>query len=130
MIDLMGDVVWSERDIVLRTEAMVRSVYSLEDELMLLRKALWHLLGARTLNTEEAAALAEYRVAVQAAGAEGAQARADNTKLSLARAVESGERLPADVSADVQALLQVRADARAVRQDPAGGGREPKGRAR
>ena len=90
-IDMMANDVWSDSDITNRTEAMVRAVVPLQEELVLNRKMEASRLGQYTLTTEDqvlADALAQIGAAAQK---EGAAARADMALLHKVLAYEQAD---------------------------------------
>ena len=90
-IDMMADDVWSEQDIINRTESMVRSVMPLADELVLNRKAQGAALGEYTLTPEDQAQMSLLAQAGLAAQQAGIEARADMALLMEVFAVEAAE---------------------------------------
>lgn len=91
-VDLMGRAVWSEEDIVRRTEAMLRGEFSLEQELILNRKLKGVENGVYVLTPGEAQELAAFQAASFRAQTEGFYARYDMARLRLALDVEEAER--------------------------------------
>jgi hypothetical protein len=91
-INMMADDVWSEQDITSRTEAMVRSVMPLQDELVLNRKVQGAALGEYTLTAEDQADMAILAQAGFSAQQEGIAARADMALLLEVFAVEVAEK--------------------------------------
>lgn len=83
-VSLHGTDVWSEHDIVRRTEAMIRSEFSAEAEAILNRKATGAALGQYALTADEQVELAAYMAASEAARQAGIAARADMAKLQAA----------------------------------------------
>lgn len=59
-IDLMSNDIWTEADILRRTESMIRSEFSLESESVLNRKATGAALGNYTLSEDEMYELVHY----------------------------------------------------------------------
>jgi len=76
-INLIINDIWSDADITARTEAMVRSVISLQDELVLNRKIQGANLGQYTLSTEDQVQMALLAQAGFTAQQEGIAARND-----------------------------------------------------
>ncbi|SEJ46812.1 hypothetical protein SAMN05216201_10992 [Pseudomonas linyingensis] len=79
-VDLLSNDVWSEADIVRRTEALVRSEVSAEAETILVRKLQGVALGV-PLSAEDEIEVEAFRAVVVAAQEEGVAARADMIKL-------------------------------------------------
>jgi hypothetical protein len=76
-IDLMKSDVWSEADIVNRTEAMVRTEFSAVSEAILNRKITGAGLGQYTLTEAEMGKLQGFALATEEARLAGTAARAD-----------------------------------------------------
>lgn len=91
-INLMASDIWSEADIVRRTEAMIYSQFSKEQEAILNRKATGAALGQYTLTPEEAADLARYAQVTEDARQAGNAARADMALLLQVFDVEAALR--------------------------------------
>ncbi|HJV54318.1 MAG TPA: hypothetical protein VJ652_22835 [Noviherbaspirillum sp.] len=91
-VDLMGNDVWSEADIVNRTEALVRSEFSRDAEMILQRKATGALLGQYVMTEEEQAELARFATVTALARKAGVDARADMALLRAALDVEAAQR--------------------------------------
>ncbi|NTV10366.1 MAG: hypothetical protein HGA47_06275 [Zoogloea sp.] len=87
-VNLLGNDVWSEQDIVRRTEAMVRSEFSLEAEIILNRKVQGVTLGV-PISPEDEAELERFRDVVTAAQRAGDEARADMTMLGAVMQYEA-----------------------------------------
>lgn len=119
-INLMADDVWSEADIVSRTEAIIRGHFSREAEDILNRKVTGALLGQYALTPAEQADLGRYAAMSEQARAEGVAARADMALLAQAMEVEAawraGEPLP-EMAAELAALVEARG--RCVGEPPA-----------
>lgn len=119
-VNLMADDVWSEADIVSRTEAIIRGQFSRETEDILNRKVTGVLLGQYTLSPTEQADLGRYAAASEQARAEGVAARADMALLLQALALEAawaaGQTLP-EMDAELAALVEARG--RCVGEAPA-----------
>lgn len=79
-VDLLSSDVWSEADIVRRTEALVRSEFSRDAETILVRKVQGVALGV-PLSAEDEAEVAAFRAVLLAAQAAGVEARADMVRL-------------------------------------------------
>ncbi len=114
-VDLLGNDVWSEADIVRRTEALVRREFSRDAETILVRKVQGVALGV-PLSAEDEAEVAAFRAVVQSAQAEGVEARADMALLQtvlvheaalarLALPVVEGDALDAAEREAAQALV-------------------------
>lgn len=99
-INLMGHDVWSEADIVSRTEAMVRSQVSTTDERIINRKLQGALLGQYTLSAQEQEEVERFARVTYEAQAAGVAARADMALLQGALAVEAAQRRLAQPVAD------------------------------
>lgn len=114
-VDLMANDVWSDADITNRTEAMLRSQFSLVDEQVLNRKVSGAALGVYTLTPEDRAEIQAFAAATLAAQQAGIQARADMALLHQALALEAAHRrLAQPVVEDDQADAAERAEAQAV----------------
>lgn len=87
-VDLMGNTVWSEQDIVSRTEAMIRSEFSQTDETIMNRKVVGSMTGQYQLSPEEKEQLSRFNAVVVAAQQEGYAARKDMILLNTVLAVE------------------------------------------
>ena len=91
-VDLMAEDVWSEADIVRRTEAMIRSEFPAEAETILNRKALGVATGVYVLDEADEAELARYHAVTLAAQVAGMAARADMALLTQVLALEAARR--------------------------------------
>lgn len=91
-VNLMGNDVWSEADIVNRTEAMIRSEFPYAAVAILNRKATGAALGQYTMTDDEQAELARYMQVCEAARQAGNAARADIALLQGALDVEAAQR--------------------------------------
>ncbi len=89
MINLLSNDIWSERDIVSHTEALVHQVTPVADEMVLNRKLTAASMGQWTLTAEEQAELAAYSEACLAAHQVGIQMRADMALLNEVLAYEA-----------------------------------------
>lgn len=76
-IDLLSNVVWSDIDITNRTEAMLRSEFPVQAELILNRKVVGQIGGMYQMTDSEKEELARYQVAVENARIAGVEARKD-----------------------------------------------------
>lgn len=74
-INLMANDVWSDADITRRTESMIRSEFSLDDETILNRKVLSISLGTYTPTEKDLADIERYNAVAVAAKIEGVAAR-------------------------------------------------------
>lgn len=92
-INMMANDVWTEADIIRRTEAMIRSECSPELEAVINRKATGAALGAYVLTESDAAEMNRYAAVSAAAKTAGDEARADMALLLLqVFPVEAAER--------------------------------------
>lgn len=88
-VDLMSNDVWSEADILRRTEAIVRSQFTDEQERILNRKITGMILGKYTLSESEVAELTNFQTIVFLAQQEGLNATTDMDLLLRTFPVES-----------------------------------------
>lgn len=111
-IDMMADRVWTDAEIINRTEAMVRAVVSVADELVLNRKVQGAALGQYTLTAEDQAQMALLAQAGYAAQQEGIAARYDMLVLQEVLLVEEAEKVLSnpDASEDDKTRAQERID--------------------
>ena len=107
-INLMGNDRWTEKDIVNRTEAMVRGVISAEDEVILNRKITGVILGQWVMSSEDMALQLRFSEILAQAHQEGIDARNDMQLLEQVFLLESGEILQEDASQDVIDLYNLR----------------------
>jgi len=107
-VNLMGNDVWSEADIVNRTEAMISSEFTPVQAAILQRKATGALLGAYSLTNDEQAELANYAQTSEAARVAGNEARADMALLLEAMALEADPAGLETATAQAQALYALR----------------------
>lgn len=112
-VNLMGNDRWTETDIVNRTEAILRSQFSAQEETIINRKVTGQQLGQYTMTAAEQAELSTYSAFVMQAQAEGMSARADAALVHSALDIEEGAALLADASQQVQDLVSQRAAYRA-----------------
>lgn len=91
-INLLANDIWSEADIVRRTEAMIRSEFSLDMETILNRKVLGISIGSYTPTEADLAEIARYDQAAKAAQAAGVAARADMALLLQVFPLEAAQR--------------------------------------
>lgn len=115
-IDLMACDVWSEADIVSRTEAMIAGEFSPQAVAILQRKVTAQMLGMYTMTTTEQAELARYAAVSTEAQAAGLQARADMALLAEVLAVEAGAASAEALPPTAQALYALRRPA-AIEQE-------------
>ena len=80
-IDLLSNDVWTDIDITNRTEAMIRSEFPIQAEMILNRKVVGQIGGMYQLTDSEKEELARYQLAVENARQEGIAARYDNELL-------------------------------------------------
>lgn len=88
----MADDVWTDADITRRTEAMIRSEFSVEDETILNRKVLGKSLGTYTPSEAELVEIARYNEVALAAQSAGLAARADMALLCRVFPLEDAQR--------------------------------------
>ena len=91
-INLMANDVWSDADITRRTEAMVRTEFSLEAETILNRKVAGISLGQYTPTEADLDEMARFKEVVDAAHDEGVLARADMALLIQVFPLEDAQR--------------------------------------
>lgn len=91
-VNLMANDVWSEADIIRRTEAMIRSEFSLDMETILNRKVLGISIGTYVPTEQDQADIARYDAVAKAAQAEGVAARADMALLLRVFPLEDAQR--------------------------------------
>lgn len=123
-VDLLASDVWSEADIVNRTEAMIASEFPPAAAAILNRKVTGQTLGQYTLTADEQVELARYAAVSEAARAAGEAARDDMALLQSALEVEAAQRRlalpvfdgPATVSMEIDGMV-VEEPNPAVQQD-------------
>jgi hypothetical protein len=114
-IDLMANDIWSDQDVTTRTEAMVRSVMPLQDELVLNRKVQGAALGQYELTAQDQADMARLAQAGFEAQQMGIAARADMALLLQVLEVEAAiKRLDQPEDEAYEADQAERAEAMAV----------------
>lgn len=114
-VNLMANDIWSDADITRRTEAMVRSEFSLEAETILNRKVVAMSVGEYSPTPADLAEMDRFRTVVEAAQAEGVAARADMALLLDTMAYEAAmRRLAQPVIEDDEQDAAERAEAQAV----------------
>ena len=91
-INLLANDIWSDADITRRTEAMVRTEFSLEAETILNRKVAGISLGQYTPTEADLDEMARFKEVVDAAHDEGVAARADVVLLSEVMGYEAAVR--------------------------------------
>lgn len=92
-IDLKSNDVWSDADILRRTESMIRSEFSLEEETILNRKALGSALGTYQLTEEEQYEMVRYTAVAENARVEYQKAIHDMNVLKQVFAYEEAEKI-------------------------------------
>ena len=92
-IDLMSNDIWTEADILRRTESMIRSEFSLESESVLNRKATGTALGTYTLSEDEIYELIRYTAVAENARVEYQKAIHDMNMLKQVFAYEEAENI-------------------------------------
>lgn len=117
-IDLNGDTVWSDADITARTEAMVASVVSAQEQTILARKTLAAQVGAWTLTDDEMALQQVFGQVCAEAHAAGVAAREDNALLAAVLDYEQTGAVPDDASPEAVALVAQRAANRTPSEQP------------
>jgi hypothetical protein len=80
-IDLMSSNVFTDSEITRRTELMIRTYFTEEEELILNRKLSAKITGVYTPTPEEEAEFVQFGMVAMQAQQEGIAARADNTLL-------------------------------------------------
>lgn len=91
-INMLSNDIWTEQDITNRTEAMVRSVISVQDELVLNRKIQGAALNKYQLTQADAAQMELLAQAGYTAQQEGIAARTDMALLLQVFEVESAKK--------------------------------------
>lgn len=91
-IDMMASHVWSDADITNRTEAMLRSQFSVVDEQVLNRKVTGAAMGIYTLTQDDEIEVQAFAAATLASQQAGQEARADMANLLQVFDVEAAER--------------------------------------
>jgi hypothetical protein len=110
-INLLASDIWSEADIVNRTEAMIASEFSAHAVAILNRKVTAATIGAYTLTADEQAEVARYAQVCTAAATEGNAARADMALLQSALDCEADPALIALAAPEVLELMALRSPA-------------------
>jgi hypothetical protein len=83
-VNVLGSDLWSEADIVNRTESMIASYFPPNTTAILNRKVIGAATGRYTLSADEQAELDHYNTVCLAASAAGNAARADMARLQSA----------------------------------------------
>ena len=91
-IDLLSNDVWSDIDITNRTEAILRSEFPIQAEMILNRKVVGQIGGMYQLTDSEKEELVRYQLAVENARQEGIAARYDNELLKSILVLEDNIR--------------------------------------
>ena len=115
-INLLANDVWSEQDIINRTEAIIRSEFSIQSETILNRKLLGEVTGSYQMTDAEKEELTRYKTAVMNAQIAGIDARKDMELLNQVLAFEKiAERLkqpaPEQIIVDQEVTNQAEIDA-------------------
>ena len=92
-INLLANDVWSDADMLRRTESMIRSEFSQEAETILNRKAVGMALGTYTPSAEEIVEMGRYTTVVEAARVELQVAQADMVLLTSVFELEKADRV-------------------------------------
>lgn len=92
-INLLSNDIWTEADITKRTEAIVHSEFSLEEENILHRKVTGSITGLYQLTGEEQRDLQRYTEICELAKQEGIVARKDMALLLKVFDLESADRI-------------------------------------
>lgn len=115
-VNLLGSDVWSEADIVNRTEAMIHAEFPVEQEGIINRIVTAAAAGMYALTEEEEAQVERYNQVCLDARAAGVAARADNERLVQVLAYEhalaaaaAAQMVIDAVTEDVLALASTRA---------------------
>lgn len=91
-VNLLGNNLWSEYDILRHTEAMIRKEFSIEKEAVINRKATRAAIGSYSLTQEDQNELQEYAKVSEKAGQAGIEAAKDNALLSETLAYEKSKQ--------------------------------------
>lgn len=94
-INLLANDVWTEADMVRRTESMIRSEFSVEDEAILNRKAIGLALNTYQASQEELYQMQRYTAVAENARVELAAAMADMTLLKKVFQLEDAKKTQA-----------------------------------
>lgn len=113
-VDMMGNDVWSEADIVNRTESIIRSKYSQTEELILNRKMSGVFSGLYTLTTDEQLELQDFNSMLLQARMAGVDARADMALLQQALNQEFTQRTLDTIPVDDPNLADQRTSLQAI----------------
>lgn len=118
-VDMMANDVWSEEDIVNRTEAMIASEFPPAQVAILNRVATAAALGQYTLTDDEVAEIERYNVVCVAAREAGIAARADMQQLQRALDYEAAQSVIDASTTEVRQLVADRLEHRTpVDPDP------------
>ena len=113
-INMMANDVWSDVDIVHRTEAMIASEFSTSATAILNRKVTAATIGQYTLTEAEQLEIARYAQVCHAAAAEGIEARKDMALLQSALNYEKAHAVVTSANKDTLTLVALRAPAPAA----------------
>lgn len=121
-IDLLSNTIWSESDIINRTEAMIASEFPPTRVNILQRKLQGQIVGQYTLTEQESLDVQHYTQVAYLAGVEADSARADNILLSKTIEYEKAKmrfNLPVveDSETDVQERLLAKSILESVEQE-------------
>lgn len=122
-INCLGSDIWSEADIINRTEALIASEFPVNTVAILNRKVTASTIGAYALTDDEQADVARYDQVCTAAAIEGHAARADMTLLLEVLEIEAGKLLIDDASPPAQVLHALRNPTPVVSNETADAGR-------
>lgn len=106
---MLGNDIWSEADIVAKTEAELHSVFSLENEQILSRKMIAFSLGRLIPSLQEQEDLMTYETAAYLAQVSGREARKDMAALLLAMEYEKARATLLKVDASEDEIAAARA---------------------
>lgn len=107
-INMLGNDVWNESDIVNRTEATIASEFSPATTAILNRKVTAATIGQYTLTDEEQLEVSRYAEVCRMAAAEGVAARKDMALLQTVLDYESAFGVVTSASEDTLALAALR----------------------
>lgn len=88
-VDVMSNDIWTEADIVARTEAMIQAAVSAQEQAILSRKMIAFSMGRLIPTADEAALLERFERAAYDAQAAGVAAREDMALLAATMAYEA-----------------------------------------
>lgn len=92
-VDMMDDTVWTENDIINRTETMIRQYFSSDAENILIRKTSAAIMGQYQLTPEEQQEIHNYAAICAQAQNAGRQAREDMRLLKQAMDYEKAQHI-------------------------------------